>query len=228
MNRNIPYHKQTLETPNLIARFAHRKRYEFSLSKVLEYMGNNDKLLDIGCGDGSFLNKLANIKPDAVLYGFDPEVETVLGKFVKVDSLSVLEDQKMNIICCFETLEHLYQNERDNFYLYVKRLLVNDGKVLISIPVIGGPVLLVKEFNRMTLFRRKSEYALKELLLAAFLGKPAMTPENPRITHKGFNFRDIEKQFSWNGFRVFEKTFSPFPLLPWFLNSQVFFGLSLF
>jgi hypothetical protein len=66
---------------------------------------------------------------------------------------------------------------------------------------------------------------MKELLLASLFYKPAPKPENPRVTHKGFNFREIEEELS-TIFYINEKLYSPFPFLPWFLNSQLFFVLS--
>jgi 2-polyprenyl-3-methyl-5-hydroxy-6-metoxy-1,4-benzoquinol methylase len=226
MSSKVQYSKQTLDTPNPIARFAHKARYKFSLVKTLEYLGNNGILLDFGCGDGSFLNRLAMVRSDAVLYGFDPEADQNSGPYERIDTLNDLGNQSVDMVCCLETLEHLYANEREHFYADVRRILANNGKVVVSVPIIGGPTLLLKELNRMILFKRRSEYSFKELLSAAFLGKPAPKPENPRITHKGFNFRDIEEELS-NKFEMVEKIKSPFPLLPWFLNSQFFFVLSI-
>ena len=225
MSPEVPYNKQTLDTPNPIARFAHKVRYKFSLVKTLEYLGNNGILLDFGCGDGSFLNKIAMVRSDAVLYGFDPEADQNSGLYKRIDSLNSLGNQSVDMVCCFETLEHLYAHEREHFYADVRRILAKNGKVIVSIPIIGGPTLLLKELNRMILFKRRSEYSFKELLSASFWGKPAAKPENPRGTHKGFDFKDIEEELS-NNFEMVEKTKSPFPLFPWFLNSQLFMILS--
>lgn len=225
MSPEVPYNKQTLDTPNLIARFAHKARYKISFIKTLEYLGNNGVLLDFGCGDGSFLNKLKMIRSDAVLYDYDPESKQSVEFYKQIDTLNDLGDQSVNIVCCFETLEHLHAHEREPFYADVRRILAENGKVVVSIPIIEGPILLLKELNRMILFQRRPEYSFKELLSASFLGKPAAKPENPRITHKGFNFRDIEEELS-SKFKTVEKMYSPFPLLPWFLNSQYFLILS--
>lgn len=104
-------------------------------------------------------------------------------------------------------------------------MLNGGGTLIISVPVIGGPTLLLKEINRMILFKRKSDYSLKELLLASFLCIPAKKPENPRLTHKGFDFRELEKELA-TAFYLIDKTYSPFPVLPWYLNSQVFYVCS--
>ena len=130
------------------------------------------------------------------------------------------------MVCCFETFEHLYANEKEQFYIDAKRVLSKNGKIIVSVPIIGGPMLLVKDLNHRILYKRRSEYSLKELLLASFFFKVALRPKNLRITHKGFNFRDVERE-TFTKFNMVEKLYSPFPLLPWFLNSQLFLVLSI-
>ncbi len=95
------------------------------------------------------------------------------------------------------------------------------GEVLISVPVIGGPTLLLKEANRAVLFRRRSDYSVGELLAASFGGRPAPRPDDIRVTHKGFDFRALVDRLG-ERFEVGDVARSPFPALPWWLNSQVF------
>ena len=226
MNSKVPYNKQTLDTPNPIARFSHKERYKFSLIQVLKHISPNGVVLDFGCGDGSFLHKLRVARPQAVLYGFDPESDQNFESYQRINTLDILKDRSIDVVCCFETLEHLYTHEREHFFVDVKRILNTNGKVVLSVPIIGGPTLFLKDLNRNILFKRKSEYSLKELLLASLFYKPAPKPENPRVTHKGFNFREIEEELS-TIFNIMEKLYSPFPFLPWFLNSQLLLVLSI-
>jgi len=51
-------------------------------------------------------------------------------------------------VCCFKTLEHLYDDEIASFLADADRVLVTRREILISVPVIGGPTLLLKEANR--------------------------------------------------------------------------------
>jgi hypothetical protein len=93
--------------------------------------------------------------------------------------------------------------------------------VLISVPVIGGPPLLLKEANRAVLFRRRSDYTARQLVAASFAGRPAPRPEDIRVTHKGFDHRALLARLG-ERFEVTGVSRSPFPALPWWLNSQVF------
>jgi hypothetical protein len=93
--------------------------------------------------------------------------------------------------------------------------------VTISVPVIGGPPLLLKEANRALLFRRPSDYSARELLAASLAGRPAPRPADIRVTHKGFDFRRLLHTLR-ERFEVTDTAYTPFPALPWWLNSQVF------
>ena len=60
----VPYNRQTLDTPNPIARFAHKVRYQRALELAQTKLISGGTLLDIGCGDGTFLQTFAQMRPD--------------------------------------------------------------------------------------------------------------------------------------------------------------------
>lgn len=221
MARKVSYRKQTVDAPNPIARFTHRQRHKFSIARVVADAPHGGAVLDYGCGDGAFLSALVEARPDLRLYGFDPESSPDGDGFTVVDTLDTLEPASVDVLCCYETLEHLYPDEIASFLADVERLVRPGGLVSVSVPVIGGPPLLLKELNRAVLFRRRSDYSLIELLAATFLGKPAPRPDDVRVTHKGFDFRALAEQLS-SEMDVVETQVSPFPKLPWWLNSQAF------
>ena len=72
-NRTVSYRAQTLDTPNPVARYAHRQRYKASFERVTSAVPHGGTVLDYGCGQGDFLNTLADLRPDLSLYGYDPE-----------------------------------------------------------------------------------------------------------------------------------------------------------
>jgi 2-polyprenyl-3-methyl-5-hydroxy-6-metoxy-1,4-benzoquinol methylase len=220
----VPYHKQTVNTPNPIARFAHKARYKHSLELAQRHLSDSGTLLDIGCGDGTFLHKLAAIRPMATLLGYEPSPPPQLGTHATLNDLNQLPSHSIDVICCFETLEHLYDEERNTLYASFRRLLRNEGTILVSVPIIGGPTLLLKELNRAVLFRRRSDYTIPELLRASLLGISASRSPNPRITHKGFNFRQLWVELE-NHHQLLSTHLSPFSRLPAYFNSQIFFVL---
>ena len=221
MSRTVSYSAQTLETPNPVARYAHRQRYKVSFDRVTSDVRPGGTVLDYGCGQGDFLNALADLRPDLTLLGFDPESDHQPDRYAAVRSMDEVPDGSVDLVCCFETLEHLYDDEIASFLAETERVLVPSGEVLISVPVIGGPTLLLKEANRAVLFRRRSDYSVGELLAASFRGRPAPRPDDIRVTHKGFDFQALVDRLG-ERFEVGDVARSPFPALPWWLNSQVF------
>jgi len=219
--RTVSYAAQTLDTPNPIARYAHRQRYEASFDRTTREVRAGGTVLDFGCGQGDFLNTLAELRPDLTLIGFDPESGHDAERYTAVDDTTVVADGSVDLVCCFETLEHLYDDEIGSFLAEADRVLAREGEVLISVPVIGGPTLLLKEANRAVLFRRRSDYTARELLVASFAGRPAPRPDDIRVSHKGFDFRALLARLG-ERFEVRDVAHSPFPALPWWLNSQVF------
>ena len=225
MSREVSYREQTLDTPNPIARFAHRQRARLSLDRVAREVREGATVLDYGCGDGAFLNTLAARRPDLRLLGFDPESDHVPDEYTSVTDTGSVPDGTVAVVCCFETLEHLYDHEIDTFVAEARRVLAPRGAVSISVPVIGGPPLLLKEANRAVLFRRGTDYSARQLVAASLAGKPAPRPDDIRVTHKGFDFRPVLARLQ-RDFTLVDSTCSPFPRLPWWLNSQVFARLT--
>ena len=219
--RTVSYAAQTLESPNPIARYAHRRRYEASFARVTSEVRDGGTVLDFGCGQGDFLNTLADLRPDLTLIGFDPESGHEADRYAPVDDVDAVPPGSVDLVCCFETLEHLDDDEIASFLDAAGRVLVPGGEILVSVPVIGGPPLLLKEANRAILFRRRSDYSARELLAASFAGRPAPRPDDIRVSHKGFDFRGLLAKLG-DRFEVREVTHSPFAALPWWLNSQVF------
>jgi 2-polyprenyl-3-methyl-5-hydroxy-6-metoxy-1,4-benzoquinol methylase len=223
-NRTVSYRAQTLDTPNPVARYAHRQRYKASFDRVTRHVRRGGSVLDYGCGQGDFLNTLAELRPDLSLYGYDPESDHTPERYTLVDDVATVPAGSVDMVCCFETLEHLYGREIAAFVDQSQRVLVDGGEVTISVPVIGGPPLLLKEANRALLFRRRSDYTARELLAASLAGRPAPRPDDIRVTHKGFDFRRLLATLGGR-FDVTDTACTPFPALPWWLNSQVFVGL---
>ena len=114
----VDYDKQTVNAKNFFARYAHRSRLKIS-GNIIEKLFLNKKfsILDFGCGDGYFLNNLSG-KFSTNLIGYDPYSKIVHKSFKLCKNLDEIKNNSLDIVCCFETLEHLDDNESifDKFY----------------------------------------------------------------------------------------------------------------
>ncbi len=221
----VDYDKQTVNAKNFFARYAHRSRLKISVN-IIEKLFLNKKfsILDFGCGDGHFLNNLSEKFSNCNLIGYDPYSTIVHKSFKLCKNLDEIKNNSLDIVCCFETLEHLDDNEFNFLINSIKNKLKNDGKFIVSVPIIGGLTLILKEINRAMMFKRKSDYSLKEIFLASFFNKSPKRAENIKTSHKGFNFQLLENKLKMN-FNIRSKILSPFKNVPWFLNSTVFYIL---
>ena len=123
--------------------------------KLIDIFANDIKksknILDFGCGDGGLLEHLIPyIQKNSIgkVYGFDiskDSVEKVNKKFKKqksfvsafqnIESLEkTLKGDTFDFIFCCETIEHVYDSDLFNILDTVKRVLSNNGYLLLTTP----------------------------------------------------------------------------------------------
>jgi cyclopropane fatty-acyl-phospholipid synthase-like methyltransferase len=216
----VPYNRQTVDARNPIARFAHRRRLQVAVREAAQLIPATGTLLDFGCGPGIFLRDLGAARRDVELIGYDPYAKQTFHGMRLVSDPNEIVDGRIDMLTALETCEHLTDSELSELIRIARRLLQPSGALLISVPIIGGPGLLMKEANRMVVHRRR-EYSAREILQAAFQGKPAPRHADIKLSHKGFDFRKLHSQLAAE--LTCERTWlSPFPRMHWSLNSQAF------
>jgi len=222
----VSYDKQTINTPNPIARYAHRNRLARVISLITSHVGLS-KLLDYGCGSGAFIKAVQGVN-GIVAIGYEPFMKERVDNDCPIynDYPPVKEAGPFDIITIFETIEHLEERELREFLARATELLTDKGKILFSAPIEIGPALLMKELNRCILHKRLPENSSLELLLASLVGVPAKRAKNIKSSHKRFDFRKaihfLEGEFG----PVTIASYGPFPIGTWYGNSQVYFWLT--
>ena len=219
----IPYDKQTINHPNPIARYAHRTRLSRSKNIVMPYIREKTTMLDYGCGDGMFLHAIHNELDNNIvftLYGYDPYMDGKYEGYEVISDLNQIADSGINIITCLEVCEHLNQQETQDFINVASHKLTDGGILLVTVPIMIGPSLLVKELSRSLLFHRLPDVGLRALLLASFLGTVPPRAENIKTSHRGYDWR-VTLQALQSIFQIVSIQFSPFNFLGWYGNSQV-------
>lgn len=240
--------KQIFSKDRLIS-WSHGRRFKVGLRLAQQFAGR--RLLDYGCGDGTFLAMLmagANAPAHARGAELHPEVladcrarlATRNLDFVLLDELDDPEHgAAYDAIICMEVLEHMVDVETvlDRFV----HLLAPSGKLLISVPVETGLPLLVKQAVRRIAGWRAigdypgtSPYTLKEFCVGVFAGssqsisRPTHTDANGCSSHdhKGFNWMAFRSLLA-KRFNIESTLGSPLTWLTPHLGSQVWFLASL-
>jgi 2-polyprenyl-3-methyl-5-hydroxy-6-metoxy-1,4-benzoquinol methylase len=220
--REVPYEVQTLDNPNPIARFAHRSRMRRSMRLIRPYLTQSATLLDYGCGQGRFLSDLVPelVGRDVTLLGYDPcQSAQYEGYRVISDPEDVAADS-VDVVTCLEVCEHLSPSEMEEFVEFAIKIMRTNARLLVSVPIMVGPALLLKELSRSVLFRRRTDHSASDLLKAAFLGVPATRTEDIKGSHRGFDWTVTLDRLRAS-FTVEHTEFSPLPFNHWYGQSQV-------
>lgn len=215
------YARQTLESANPLARFAHRTRYAKALNLVADHAPQGGSTVDYGAGPGVLVDLIAERRPDLNALGFDPYSTT--GSPLVKRSLDEMP-AKVDVISAFEVCEHLVPEGMATFRDFVSQKLADDGHLIVSVPIMTGPVLVIKQLNNELFKRNKnSSYSVGEIVRGV-LGQPVdrrLQRDGLRFNHKGFDWRAFRDSLLGE-FAIVEQSFSPTPFLPAGLNSQWF------
>lgn len=226
--------------------WSHRSRFEIGLQLAQQCAGQ--RVLDYGCGDGTFLALLgAQSTAPALAVGAELQADNVrscqqrIGKAGRLE-FSLISDLDRpthrgayDSIFCMEVLEHVVEPERvlDQFV----QLLAPQGRLFISVPVETGLPMLVKQVVRHVAGWRGigdypgiAPYTWREYVASVFAGptqhvaRPIHYDEDGRgsYCHKGFNWMALREMLAQR-FDIEQTISSPLPWLSPQLASQVWF-----
>lgn len=225
--------------------WSHSRRFSTGVRLAERFAGK--RLLDYGCGDGTFLLMLmagpaapaqavgAELTPELVR-DCTERLESETLQFVLTSDL--YEERHRGAydgVVCMEVLEHVidYAPMLELFH----RLLAPGGSLLLSVPVETGlPVLVKQSARRLASWRRFADYSgmqpytMRELWATVFAGREQHI-ERPvhrdddgfeSHDHKGFNWMVLREKLR-DRFEIEHVEGSPLPWLPPHLGSQAWF-----
>ena len=237
--------KQIFCKDRLIA-WSHSRRFETGVRLARCFHGR--RMLDYGCGDGTFLALLqADGAPPASAVGAELDEFQVndcrarLGHLpgVRFEPIAQLDDEAyrgaFDVVVCMEVLEHVVV--LDAVIDRLHRLLSEAGTLIVSVPVETGVPLLLKQAARRVAGWRgigdypgTSPYTFGEYVASVFAGatphikRPVYNVESghPFHDHKGFNWMALRDRLS-RRFSIERVAASPLPWLGPHMATQVWF-----
>ena len=239
--------KQIYCKDRLIA-WSHRRRFDMGLRLARRFRGQ--RLLDYGCGDGTFLALLdATDAAPAQAIGAeldDVQVNDCRARFgdrpaLGFELIADLDDERhrghYDGVVCMEVLEHVVA--LDPVIERLWRLLADNGTLIVSVPVETGLPLLLKQAARRVAGWRgigdypgTSSYTASEYWASMFAGsrphvvRPIYGTGGPPPfhDHKGFNWMALRERLRQQF--VVERTLaSPLSWLGPYFGTQVWFVL---
>jgi SAM-dependent methyltransferase len=237
------YYSSQIGSKNKVIAWSHQSRFD----KALELIGDGtQKLLDYGCGDGTFLAMASDRVVEG--HGVDVDADQIEGcreRFAEIENLKFYTNEELadsahdkayDVVTCMETLEHCTDEVVETVLADVARLCAPNGRVIISVPIEIGPSFLVKQSVRAIARRQgASSYQLQEsyplgqalkMLFARrrtsierpIYGEPPLTGHS----HYGFNWRRLRGRVSQH-LTVEQTLFTPLGFLGGWVSSQAYF-----
>lgn len=240
------YARKQIYCPDPVVAWSHGSR--FALAAKLAGDAGGGRLLDYGCGDGTFIALTHGTFAEATGADLDDrqleDCRRRLGslsavRFISTRALERPEHRSAyDVITCMEVLEHCLDAERRRVIGQLGRLCRPGGRIVISVPIEIGPALAGKQLFRALAARRgHGDYQHRETyspveFARAVLGRRPLAraeyevdgPGGPRryCGHKGFDWRVLQKELT-DQLRLQRRHFTPMPMLRGLMNSQVWF-----
>jgi SAM-dependent methyltransferase len=239
------YARKQIYCPSRVVAWSHGSR--FALARRLVASRAGGRLLDYGCGDGTFAamvhERFAETTGVDVAAGQVAECVARLGHLPGV-RFGLTRDLggpgftgPWDVVTCMEVLEHCLEPERRRVVDELSRLVSPTGVAVISVPIEIGPSVAGKQFFRaLAGLRRFGDYEHRERYSPMELARSALGARIPRVVferdgpngryayygHKGFDFRDLEHELA-ERFTVARRLFTPLRFMGPLFNSQAWF-----
>jgi SAM-dependent methyltransferase len=220
--RSGHYAKEQIFSRSRLIAWSHRGRFASGVTIARDVGGA--RVLDFGCGDGTFLAMLLS-EPGAPREAVGAEIQASIVedcrarldghdalRFLLVSELDAPDHQgRYDAIYCMEVLEHVV--DPIPLLNQFRRLLAPGGTLVVSVPIeIGVPVMVKQVVRRIAGWRGvghypgTTSYTPFELVRSVFadetqhIARPVYrrSDGSPFYDHKGFNWR-------WLGARVRER-----------------------
>ncbi len=192
---------------SLIA-WSHSTRFKLARLLLLPFSGN--RLLDYGCGDGTFLALNQDLYKTSI--GVDISADQIKNnserfaslnpqiRFLTVDGLAeeISRSGLFNLVTCMETLEHCPMDVCQNILSLLRSSLKPDGTAFITVPIEIGPSLIIKQiFRHIAGWRNLGDYKYMETYSFLEFWKMVFATEETQITRPQYTFTHPTTGVTW-------------------------------
>ena len=115
------------------------EQWKWEHNSITEYINNDDKVLEIGCAEGNFLDNLSQRKK---IYPFGIELNQAAARIARDKGITVeskflneLTDhysEEFDVVCSFQVMEHI--DDPLSVLADSLKLLKEGGKLIVSVP----------------------------------------------------------------------------------------------
>jgi 2-polyprenyl-3-methyl-5-hydroxy-6-metoxy-1,4-benzoquinol methylase len=241
------YARKQIYCPSRVVAWSHGSRFRLA-ARLAAAAGSGGRLLDFGCGDGTFIALTHGAFADVIGCDIDAaQLAECRDRLRGLDRVTFIHTGALaadahagayDVVTCMEVLEHCVDAQRTEVLDTLRRVVKPAGRLIVSVPIEVGPALLGKQlFRAIAAWRGHGDYQHRETyspreLAAAVLARPPLTraeydvqtPEGSMryCGHKGFDWHVLEAEIA-RRFAIDERRFTPLPPLGAMLNSQVWF-----
>jgi len=231
----LTYKSETYNSKSSVKRWMHQKRFNDAF-KLLN-LKSSDTLLDYGCGDAHLLELCLKSVPAKNLCGFEPAknmyeqaISNVKEKNIRItNSINNIQEQ-FSKIACLETCEHLNSNDLQKLLTNIESLLLQNGEVLISIPVEIGIPAFFKNIFRFIYSKNDDNLNFTNCFKSLFginivrQTKQKLSDVNYIYSHIGFDHRKFESLLK-DHFKIKKIVYSPIniKLIGAALNNTIYY-----
>ncbi|KFK94953.1 MULTISPECIES: bifunctional 2-polyprenyl-6-hydroxyphenol methylase/3-demethylubiquinol 3-O-methyltransferase UbiG [unclassified Serratia (in: enterobacteria)] len=236
----MSYSSITFLDKNPIKRALQRKRLVIALSSYTP--SDSERIMhvcDFGSGNGELLKLVPEGNTLLTCYEPSPElIEQAKENLSNVKNVSFTQDvnsipsSSMDYVFCLEVFEHLPNNETIEALRDITRILKNDGKLIIGVPVEIGFPAIYKGLFRLTRRRNTFDTKISHIISATLKNPPKNRPVgkitsnfNFHFDHMGFDYRVLKLSLKEH-FHISRIFYSPYNLMSCFMP-EVYFEVSL-
>ena len=242
--RDGDYARKQIYCPSRVVRWSHGSRFDLARRLVAPRAGG--RLLDYGCGDGTFVAMVHRDFRETV--GLDVAPEQIAECNARLGHLqgvcfgltrdaAATAPGPWDVVTCMEVLEHCVEPERRRVLDELASLGRNGALIVISVPIeVGASVAGKQLFRAIAGLRGLGDYQHRERYSPVEIVRSVFGARVPRVAfeghgasgayryygHKGFDYRDLAREIA-DRFTIRQRLFSPMPWLGAALNSQVWF-----